>query len=132
MELGISFEKILLIGLIAVLLVGPERLPRYAESVAKLARRAGEFLRDTKTRVRDEMGPDIDDVDWRKLDPRQYDPRRIIRDALFEDDSPQPQVKAATVMAEPTLSTSSVPPRIPRTRPEFSHASPPPFDAEAT
>ena len=78
MQFGITFEKLLLIGLIAALLIGPERLPRYAESVAKLARRAGEFLRDTKSRVRDEMGPDIDDVDWRKLDPRQYDPRRIL------------------------------------------------------
>lgn len=128
MELGISFEKILLIGLIAVLLVGPERLPRYAESVAKLARRAGEFLRDTKSRVREEMGPEIDDVDWRKLDPRQYDPRRIIRDALFEDDGPQTPARAATVVAEPSV----VPPRVPRVRPEFSHSSPPPFDAEAT
>ncbi len=132
MELGISFEKILLIGLIAVLLVGPERLPRYAESVAKLARRAGEFLRDTKSRVRDEMGPEIDDVDWRKLDPRQYDPRRIIRDALFEDDSAPTPAAAATVVAEPSPTPPSVPTRIPRTRPEFSRTSPPPFDAEAT
>ena len=49
MQFGITFEKLLLIGLIAALLIGPERLPRYAESVAKLARRAGEFLRDTKS-----------------------------------------------------------------------------------
>ena len=35
-----------------------------------------------KDRMRDEMGPDFDDVDWKKLDPRQYDPRRIIREAL--------------------------------------------------
>jgi sec-independent protein translocase protein TatB len=39
-----------------------------------------------KERLREEMGPDFDDVDWKKLDPRQYDPRRIIRQAL--DDNP--------------------------------------------
>ncbi|WP_312169675.1 twin-arginine translocase TatA/TatE family subunit [Microbacterium sp.] len=128
MELGISFEKILLIGLVAVLLVGPERLPRYAESVAKLARRAGEFLRDTKTRVREEMGPEVDDVDWRKLDPRQYDPRRIIRDALFEDTPAVAATQAATVVAEPEVT----PVRPVRVRPEFSVANPPPFDLEAT
>lgn len=128
MELGISFEKILLIGLVAVLLVGPERLPRYAESVAKLARRAGEFLRDTKSRVREEMGPEVDDVDWRKLDPRQYDPRRIIRDALFEDAPSVAASQAATVVAEPAVT----PVRPVRTRPEFSVANPPPFDLEAT
>ncbi len=128
MQFGITFEKLLLIGLIAVLLVGPERLPRYAESVAKLARRAGEFLRDTKSRVRDEMGPEIDDVDWRKLDPRQYDPRRIIRDALFEDPAPT-AAQAATVVAEPPVVKPS---SVPRVRPEFSVDSPPPYDIEAT
>ncbi|MFJ4997594.1 Sec-independent protein translocase TatB [Microbacterium sp. NPDC088619] len=128
MQFGITFEKLLLIGLIAALLIGPERLPRYAESVAKLARRAGEFLRDTKSRVRDEMGPDIDDVDWRKLDPRQYDPRRIIRDALFEDDAAPGPARADAVVAEPSVK----PVRTPRVRPEFSVASPPPFDPEAT
>lgn len=127
MELGISFEKILLIGLVAVLLVGPERLPKYAESFARLVRRAGEFLRDTKSRVRDEVGPEIDDVDWRKLDPRQYDPRRIIRDALFEDE-PTP-ARTTTAIAEPPVAT---PARSPLVRPEFSRATPPPFDDEAT
>ena len=128
MQFGITFEKLLLIGLIAVLLIGPERLPRYAESVAKLARRAGEFLRDTNSRVRDEMGPEIDDVDWRKLDPRQYDPRRIIRDALFEDDPAPGQARAETVVAEPAVK----PVHTPRVRPEFSHSSPPPYDPEST
>lgn len=129
MELGISFEKILLIGLIAVLLVGPERLPQYAESFARLVRRAGEFLRDTRSRVRDEMGPEIGDVDWRKLDPRQYDPRRIIRDALFEDEAAAAPGAAATTLAEPRTEKVA---RTPFVRPEFSRASPPPYDDEAT
>ena len=128
MQFGITFEKLLLIGLIAALLIGPERLPRYAESVAKLARRAGEFLRDTKSRVRDEMGPEIDDVDWRKLDPRQYDPRRIIHDALFEDDGSPSPARAETVVAEPEVK----PVRTPKVRPEFSLSTPPPYDREAT
>ena len=34
--------------------------------------------------VRSELGPEFDDVDWRKLDPRQYDPRRIVREALAD------------------------------------------------
>lgn len=127
MQFGITFEKLLLIGLIAVLLVGPERLPRYAETFARLVRRGGEFLRDTKSRVREEMGPEIDELDWRKLDPRQYDPRRIIRDALFEDDPP-PAARTAKVVAEP----APAPPGSRRAPEEFSRTSPPPFDPEAT
>lgn len=123
MQFGLTFEKLLLIGLIAVLIVGPERLPRMAEGFARVVRRAGEYLRDTRTRVRDEMGPEIDDVDWRKLDPRQYDPRRIIRDALLEDPKPATPMVAAAVIAEPA------PRAAPRVLPEGDL---PPFDLEAT
>jgi Sec-independent protein translocase protein TatA len=75
MFFGLTIEKLLLIGVIAALIVGPERMPRYAEGLAHLVTRLRDFLRGAKTRVRDEMGSDFDDVDWRKLDPRQYDPR---------------------------------------------------------
>lgn len=132
MGFGLDFEKLLVIGLIAVLLVGPERLPQYAEQFAKLVRRGGELLRDTRTRVQEEMGPEVSDVDWRKLDPRQYDPRRIIRDALFEDAPPAPA--AAKPVARPTAkaTAAAAPPAAPRVMPVFTRTSPPPFDPEAT
>src|ERR671910_71494 len=94
MFFGLTIEKLLLIGLIAALIVGPERLPRYAEALAGFTRRARDWVSSARTRVRDEMGEDFDDVDWRTLDPRQYDPRRIIREALL-DDAPVPTVRAA-------------------------------------
>ncbi len=130
MELGLTFDKLLLIGIVAVLIIGPERLPKAAETFARFVRRAGEYLRETKSKMREELGPDIDDVDWRKLDPRQYDPRRIIRDALFEEpsfDSPAP-AQAAPAVTDPV----APPPRMRMTRPTFSRSTPPPFDAEAT
>ena len=65
------------------------------------------MLDDAKDRVREEMGPDFDEEEWRKLDPRQYDPRRIIRDALLEppaprnrDDAPDPLEEAELVPVE--------------------------------
>ncbi|MFJ2550521.1 twin-arginine translocase TatA/TatE family subunit [Microbacterium sp. NPDC087591] len=124
MQFGLTFEKLLLIGLIVVLIVGPDRLPRVAEGFAKWVRKAGEYVRDTKSKMRDEMGPELDDVDWRKLDPRQYDPRRIIREALLEDPAPAATAAATkTVIAEPTA------PRVPH---EFTATNKPPFDVEAT
>ncbi len=120
MFFGLTIEKLLVIGVIAALIVGPERLPRYAQGLSQLVTRARDFLRGARTRVRDEMGPDFDEVDWRKLDPRQYDPRRIIREALL-DDAP---------VAAPRKPSS----RVPSTAPEggFTAADPPPYDAEAT
>lgn len=128
MELGLTFDKLLLIGVVAVLIIGPERLPKAAEAFSRLVRRAGEYLRDTKSKMKDELGPELDEVDWRKLDPRQYDPRRIIRDALFEEPEFDSTPAAATA---PTTDPVEAP-RTPRTRTVFSRTMPPPFDAEAT
>jgi sec-independent protein translocase protein TatB len=83
--LGLSFDKLLIIGVVAVFLLGPERLPYYASQLAKLVRGAKAMAEGAKARMREEMGPDFDEVDWKKLDPRQYDPRRIIREALIDD-----------------------------------------------
>lgn len=122
---GITFEKLLLIGVIAAFIIGPERLPRVAEALAQFTKRARDFLRGAQDRMRDEMGPDFDDVDWRKLDPRQYDPRRIIREALLDDAPARPV--ATAVAAAPAL-----PPTKPIGRVVFSVDDPPPFDSEAT
>ena len=85
MSLGLSFDKLLIIGIIAVFLLGPERLPHYASQLARLVRAVRSMANGAKDRLRDEMGPDFDEIEWKKLDPRQYDPRKIIRDALLDD-----------------------------------------------
>ncbi len=86
MSFGLTFDKLLIIGIIAVFLLGPERLPYYASQLARLVRKLREFANGAKDRMREEMGPDFDEIDWKKLDPRQYDPRRIIREALTEEE----------------------------------------------
>ena len=79
MSFGLTFEKLLVIGIIAVFLLGPERLPYYASQLARLVKSIRGMADGAKERMREEMGPDFDEIDWKKMDPRQYDPRRIIR-----------------------------------------------------
>lgn len=135
MDFGLTIEKLFLIGVIAAFIIGPERLPNAAETFARFVRKVGEYLRDTRSRMRDEMGPEIDEVDWKKLDPRQYDPRRIIRDALLEDAPAATATATATAGAPAAAAAPSAvapAPRFPRTRPEFTRDNPPPYDVEAT
>jgi sec-independent protein translocase protein TatB len=115
----LTFEKLLVIGVIAVFLLGPQRLPEYAAKLAKLVRQLRGFADGAKDRLKEEMGPDYDDVDWKKLDPRQYDPRRIIREALLEDE-PKP------VLAPPRESAYAQRQRL------MTEGKPAPFDSEAT
>ncbi|MEO6505068.1 MAG: sec-independent translocase [Terrimesophilobacter sp.] len=130
---GLTFDKLLVIAVIAVFLLGPERLPHYAAQFARLVKSLRRMAEDAKGRMREEMGPDFDEVDWKKLDPRQYDPRRIIREALLDDDDDDdgpafPQAVAPVVsvssVAQETASTEL------RTLREAGQSAP--FDSEAT
>lgn len=126
---GLTFEKLLLIGVIAVFLLGPERLPHYAAKLGQLVRSLRDMANGAKTRVRDEMGPEFDDVDWRKLDPRQYDPRRIIREALSEVDpfaEPERPVVARAVNQDSAYLQRK------RQREALGAGEAAPFDSEAT
>ena len=113
-------DKLLIIGVIAVFLLGPERLPYYASQLARLVRSLRDMANGAKDRLRDEMGDDFDDVDWKKLDPRQYDPRRIIREALLDDEPAPPRPRA------PINSAYAARQR------KLAEGDAAPFDAEAT
>lgn len=78
-------ELIVLLALAAIVL-GPERLPNYAQQLARLVRELRRMAQGATAQVRQEMGDEFNDVDWKKLDPRQYDPRRIVREALADDE----------------------------------------------
>lgn len=117
MIFGLTWEKLLLIGLLAAILIGPDRLPKLAEGLARILHRGGELVRTARTRLREEVGSEMDEVDWRKLDPRQYDPRRIIRDALKEE--PTPAVTTPDAAPRPLAQV-------------FEPGSAPPYDDEAT
>ncbi|MGJ0203892.1 twin-arginine translocase TatA/TatE family subunit [Leucobacter sp. gxy201] len=93
--MGLNMEKMLVILVIAVFVIGPERLPAYAKKFSDFVKTVKQMANGAKDRLRDEMGPEFDEVDWKQLDPRQYDPRRIIRDALLEDEQQASRTPAA-------------------------------------
>lgn len=82
---GLSFDKIVVLVVIAAFVIGPTRLPGYAAKLAKLATGMKRYADQALSDVKEELGPEFQDVDWKRLDPRQYDPRRIVRDAIFPD-----------------------------------------------
>ncbi len=93
--LGMNGGELLIIAVIALLVIGPERLPGYAQQLARLVREMRKMATGARDQVRAELGPEFDDVDWKKLDPRQYDPRRIVREALQDAWDDPDEVDAA-------------------------------------
>ncbi|WP_252974715.1 twin-arginine translocase TatA/TatE family subunit [Janibacter melonis] len=78
-----GWEFIILIVL-AVVILGPDRLPEYAQKLARFVVGARRMANDARGQLQDQLGPEYEDIDWRQYDPRQYDPRRIVREALLE------------------------------------------------
>ncbi len=124
--------ELLVILVVALLIVGPERLPGYVSQFRDVVRRIRGFLRDAEKTVRSEVG----DADLSALDPRQYDPRRIVRDVMRED---LPAGRAAgaaagaaagcgVVEADAATEELGLGPRV-KTRPAGARA---PFDTDAT
>ena len=86
--LGINGGEAIILVLLALFIIGPERLPEYAEKLKELVKAAKRYATGATEELKETLGPEIADVDWRRLDPRQYDPRTIVRQALLEEDEP--------------------------------------------
>lgn len=130
--LNIGGGEIVFLVILALVILGPSRLPHYASMLARGVRQLRDLADGAKAQIRQEIGPAFDDVDWRQLDPRQYDPRRIVREALA---SPAPGRRpAATASSQPAggrapVGTTAYP--APR---QVVHdpSLPTPFDTDAT
>ena len=82
-----GWEFVILIVL-AVVVLGPERLPEYAAKLARLVQQLRVMAEGAKGQLKEQLGPEYQDINWRQYDPRQYDPRRIVREALMEPFEP--------------------------------------------
>ena len=81
---GVNGWEIVLLALIAVFVLGPDRLPEYAAKLAQSIRRLRVMAEGAKDQLKDQLGPEYEDINWRQYDPRQYDPRRIVKEALLD------------------------------------------------
>ncbi|PQZ95960.1 Sec-independent protein translocase TatB [Arthrobacter sp. MYb227] len=125
MFLGINGSELVVLAILAVVILGPEKLPEYAAQLARLVKELRRMATGAKEQLRDEVGDEIVDMDWRKLDPRQYDPRKIIKEALLDDFQ-----EAVDLAKEPSaVQQRSISP-VPVNR--LAADEPAPFDYEAT
>lgn len=81
---GLGGWEIVVLLIVFLVFVGPQRLPDVTRQLIQWVRQARRWVEDSRTTVEDEMGIAIEDL--KKYDPRQYDPRRIIREAWGDTD----------------------------------------------
>ncbi|MCS6712442.1 translocase [Brachybacterium sp. EF45031] len=133
-----GWEPVVLL-LIFLVVIGPQRLPQYTRSIMQNVRRLRRWVDESRATVENEMGIAVEDL--KKYDPRQYDPRRIIREAWdgtgFEESLEETRALAAAATGATVSSSGAADDRRERTSRTGSRAVDEgprraPFDPEAT
>lgn len=107
---GIGFAELAVIVFVAVLVLGPDKLPDLARQAARVVRHLRGMANSARDDLRKELGPEFADLELRDLDPRRIITKQI-QEALQEIDEEEAHAKAP----KPLLSGEL-----------------PPFDNEAT
>lgn len=67
---NLGWAEIAVLAVVAMLVFGPERLPKVAADAGRLVRELRKMARGVSTDLKNEMGLDIDEL--RRLDPRRF------------------------------------------------------------
>jgi sec-independent protein translocase protein TatB len=73
--------ELVTIVILAVLVFGPDKLPKVVQDVMRMIRRIREFSESAKQDIRQELGPEFKDFEFEDLNPK-----RFIRKQLENDD----------------------------------------------
>ena len=77
---NVGWPEILMLGLIGFLVLGPERLPKYAADAARLIRQLRKMATDASADLRADLGPEMADLHLTDL----ANPRRMVARYLLE------------------------------------------------
>ena len=120
----LSITKILVLGIIALVIFGPEQLPRIAAQAGRALRDLRRLAERARADLADNLGPEFRDFDLNDLNPRAF-VRKHLLDDLNDDDGyqwtgPDGPPAGAGQAAEVTAGADLLPGELP------------PYDDEAT
>ena len=130
---NVGWGEMLVLVVVGLVVLGPERLPGAIRWTATALRQARDYLSGMTTQLREDMGPEFDDLreplsELQKL--RGMTPRAALTKHLFDGDD--------SLFTGNFDRPSSVSPRepivppSPEPQPQQPLTGPPPFDADAT
>ncbi|MFI6400828.1 sec-independent translocase [Streptomyces sp. NPDC050548] len=134
--------ELVTIIVLAVLVFGPDKLPKMIQDVTRTIRKIREFSESAKADIREELGPDFKDFDFEDLNPKTFLRKQLDNDELglkeirngFDLKKEMAEVTEAVQSADTPSSPSASGGRLDMTKkpedPEKDER--PPFDADAT
>ena len=111
----LSFFKLLTLAVIALVIFGPNELPKMASQAGRLLRELRKIAEGAKSDLREGLGPEFQDFDFDDLNPKNF-VRKHLMDAL------EGGFSAPSVNRTPSAPATSA----------LAPGEAPPFDFEAT
>lgn len=99
---GIDGGELLLIVVLAVLLLGPEKLPEYSRKAARIFVYLRGVANNTQASLREQLGPEYADLELADLNPKTFVKKHLsqeiaaLEEAKREIEEMKHQLKAAT------------------------------------
>ena len=134
----LSITKLLVLAVIALVIFGPNELPRIARQAGRALRDLRQIAEGAKADLREGLGPEFQDFDFEDLNPR-----RLVQKHLLEEPVPESPTKptmtgaAPDVRQSPSATDAAVVPQadaeaVAAAVPAVQVDDRPPFDLEAT
>jgi sec-independent protein translocase protein TatB len=145
--LDLSVEKLFILAVVALFVLGPERLPTAAVWLARTLRQIKDYTNDANQKIRRELGPEFDEIRGPLDDLRSElsglrawrNPRSVLLRHLRDDPLPPFPYPTSLDSWEPTPrweppNGGESPPDLQPTRPppQLAAGERPPIDPEAT
>ena len=113
----LSMTKLLVLAVLAVVIFGPDQLPKVAAQAGRALRELRRIADGARDDLREGLGPEFSDFDFNDLNPRNL-VRKHLLEGLEDDPVPAPYPGEETA-AEPAMAT-------------LAPGENPPYDPEAT
>jgi sec-independent protein translocase protein TatB len=123
----LSMWKLLVLGVIALIVFGPDRLPQLARDAGRTLRQLREMAQSARTELKSELGDTVGEFDFADLNPRTF-VRKHLLDDLDSDLTSAGPARAATNASAAAAAGGVGPPA-----PAFGPLTEPaPYDLDAT
>lgn len=80
MFLDLNFTKLLVLGVIALIVFGPDRLPAVAAQAGRALRELRKLLDGAKSELQENLGPEFSQLDLADLNPKHFVRKHLIEE----------------------------------------------------
>ncbi len=122
MFLDLNFSKLLVLGVIALVVFGPDRLPGLAAQAGRLLRELRRMAEGATSELQESLGPEFSQFDIADLNPKTFVRKHLLDEVMGDGSLVGGAAAAGNGHSHPAASGA----------PLLSPGERPPYDSEAT